>query len=116
MAPPGGQRQTATGVALQQARRTKKTTYPELSGEGGRARLVVLTVEVELRWSEETAQFLRALANPDPPEPRQGGMAPQMEQRVGLQRGHGFRVVPPGQPGESRDRCRHTPGARGAEG
>ena len=35
---------------------------PELSGEGGRARLVVLAVEVGGRCCEETAQFLRDLA------------------------------------------------------
>ena len=49
-------------AALKQARRLKETTCPELSGEGGRARLVVLAAEVGRRWSEETAQFLRALA------------------------------------------------------
>ena len=61
----GTARRTAAdrdGAALLQARRTKETTYPELSGEGGRARLVVLAAEVGGRWSEETAQFLRALA------------------------------------------------------
>ena len=34
----------------------------ELSGEGGRARLVVLAAEVGGRWSVETAQFLSGLA------------------------------------------------------
>ena len=33
---------TRAGVALAAARRTKERTYPELTGEGGRARLVVL--------------------------------------------------------------------------
>ena len=50
------------GVALTQARRQKERTYPELVGEGRRARLVVLAAEVGGRWSEETAQFLRSLA------------------------------------------------------
>ena len=50
------------GATLLQARRTTETTYPELSGEGGRARLVVHAAEVGGRWSEEAAQFLRALA------------------------------------------------------
>ena len=36
--------------------------YPELSGDGGRARLVVLAAEVGGRWSAETAGFLSALA------------------------------------------------------
>ena len=45
------------GTALQ-----REATYPELSGEGGRARLVVLAAEVGGRWKVETAQFLSALA------------------------------------------------------
>ena len=36
--------------------------FPELSGDGGRARLVVLAAEVGGRWSSETAEFLCALA------------------------------------------------------
>ena len=39
--------------------RRKEATYPELSGEGGRA---LLAAEVGGRWSVETAQFLSALA------------------------------------------------------
>ena len=50
------------GAALEAARRKKETTYPELAGEGGRARLVVLAAEVGGRWNVETAQFLTALA------------------------------------------------------
>ena len=50
------------GAALEVARRRKERTYPELAGEGGRARLVVLAAEVGGRWSEETATFLAALA------------------------------------------------------
>ena len=50
------------GVALEQARRTKEATYPELAGDEGRARLVVLAAETGGRWSAETAQFLRCLA------------------------------------------------------
>ena len=53
------------GAALQRARRRKEATYPELSGEGGRARLVVLAAEVGGRWSVETAQFC-----PHSPRPR----------------------------------------------
>ena len=49
------------GAVLVEARR-RKETYPELSGEGGRARLVVLAAEVGGRWNEETATFLSALA------------------------------------------------------
>ena len=51
------------GAALEDARRRKEATFPELPGEGGRARLVVLAAEVGGRWSAETAQFLTALAN-----------------------------------------------------
>ena len=47
---------------LEVARRRKEATYEELSGEGGRARLVVLAAEVGGRWNSETAQFLTALA------------------------------------------------------
>ena len=50
------------GAALEAARKRKEDTYPELSGEGGRARLVVLAAEVGGRWSSETAQFLCSLA------------------------------------------------------
>ena len=50
------------GKALENARRRKERTYPELAGEGGRARHVVLGAEVGGRWSEETAEFLTALA------------------------------------------------------
>ena len=50
------------GAALEVARRRKEATCPELSGEGGRARLVVLAAEVGGRWSAETAQFLTSPA------------------------------------------------------
>ena len=50
------------GAALVQARRLKRRTYPELSGDHGRARLVVLAAEVGGRWSEETRAFVRQLA------------------------------------------------------
>ena len=53
---------TMNGAALKEARRRKERTYPELAGEGGRARLVVLGAEVGGRWSAETAQLLGALA------------------------------------------------------
>ena len=54
--------QPPRAVALQAARRAKETTFPELSGEGGKARLVVLAAEVGGRWSQETADFLNAMA------------------------------------------------------
>ena len=49
------------GAALQQARRRKERTYPELSGAHGRAKLVVLAAEVGGRWSLEAQTFLRLL-------------------------------------------------------
>ena len=50
------------GLALEVARRRKEMIYPELAGEGGRARLVVLATEVGGRWSSEAAFFLSFLA------------------------------------------------------
>ena len=46
------------GVALEKARQKKETTYPELSRDDGRARLVVFAVEVGGRWSKESQQFI----------------------------------------------------------
>ena len=42
------------GVVLEAARRQKERTFPGLAARGGRARLVVLGVEVGGRWSTET--------------------------------------------------------------
>ena len=53
---------THDGVATAEARRRKCRTYPELAGLHGRARLVVLAVEVGGRWSHETQKFLSQLA------------------------------------------------------
>ena len=50
-------------MALAAARRTKERTCPEFTGEGGRARLVVLAAEVGDRWSAEIVQFFVALSN-----------------------------------------------------
>ena len=50
------------GVALASARQRKEHTYPELSGEGNRATLVVLAAEVGGRWSTEARDFFVALA------------------------------------------------------
>ena len=50
------------GAALQAARRRKETTYLELGGQFGRARLVVLGCEVAGRWSDECLSFLGQLA------------------------------------------------------
>ena len=63
------------GAALEQARRNKETTYPELCQVRGRARLVVLGCEVGGRWSEEARQFVsllaKAKARREPPQLRQ---------------------------------------------
>ena len=53
---------TISGAALDQARRRKERTYPELAQQHGRARLVVLVCEVGGRWSAESRQFLASLA------------------------------------------------------
>ena len=62
-------------VALQVARRRKEATYPELGGQNGRTRLVVLGSEVSGRWSEECRNFVSQLAKAkvrgDPPRARQ---------------------------------------------
>ena len=50
------------GAALLRARRRKERACPELSGEHGKAKLVVLASEVGGRWSSETRSFLRQLA------------------------------------------------------
>ena len=50
------------GAALAQARRVKQRTYPELSGNHGRARLVVLAAEIGGRWSEEARVFVNQSA------------------------------------------------------
>ena len=50
------------GTALATARRLKERTYPELTGQFGRAKLVVLACEAGGRWSSETQAFLRQLA------------------------------------------------------
>ena len=48
---------------MEAARRRKERIYLELSGDEGKARLVVLAAEVVGRWSVETAQFLSALTS-----------------------------------------------------
>ena len=53
---------TTDRAALETARRRKETTYPELSGQFGRTKLVVLVAEVAGRWSEECRSFLSQLA------------------------------------------------------
>ena len=68
---------THNGAALQCARRRKTTTYPELTGEGGRARLVVLAAEVGGRFSEVTASFVHALAKAE-----SRGQPPMLQGRV----------------------------------
>ena len=50
------------GAALDAARRRKERVYPELTGQLGRTRLVVLACEVAGRWSEGSVDFLNQLA------------------------------------------------------
>ena len=49
-------------AAVEQARQAKVSTYPELSGAYGRARLVVLAAEIGGRWSLEAVNFVSQLA------------------------------------------------------
>ena len=51
-----------TGAALQDARRSKERTYPELL-RSRRCRLVVFALEIGGRWSQEATTFLRLLAH-----------------------------------------------------
>ena len=51
------------GAALQAARRRKERRYAELARRFGRARLVVLAVEVCGRWSQETFFFEKKETN-----------------------------------------------------
>ena len=60
-AEPRRHQQTTAGAALRIARRAKERTYPELVG-GGRARLVVVAIELRGRWSTEAATLLRLLS------------------------------------------------------
>ena len=53
---------TYAGAALQDARRNKERTYPELL-QNRRCRLVVLGIEVGGMWSNEASNFIRMLAN-----------------------------------------------------
>ena len=50
-----------TGAAVQDARKRKERTYPELI-RSRRCRLVVLGIETGGRWSEETSMFVKLLA------------------------------------------------------
>ena len=105
---------TTSGVALQAARRAKETTYPELSGEGGRARLVVLAAEVGGRWSQETTDFLNAMAKTRAQESPtvlagqgQNRVRQTLERNYGVQLGQVFFVVLVGATASSWDRRRH---------
>ena len=51
------------GVALAAIRRNKEKTYPELTGEEGKAGLVDLAAKVGGLWSAETSHFHVALSN-----------------------------------------------------
>ena len=97
--------QLALAVDCSQRRRStprrKERTYPELHGAGRRARLVVLAAEVGEKWSDETAQFLRALARHRaqgaPGVMRQRVQSAWLRQFVRLQRCQGFYAVVVGQ-------------------
>ena len=65
------------GAALEAARRRKERRYPELVGEDGRTRLVVLACEVGGRFSDECQHFLRQLS-----KAKVRGEPPLLQQRV----------------------------------
>ena len=89
------------GMALEQARRRKEATYPELVGDDGRARLVVLAAETGGRWFNETAHFLRGLAKGKAEtaphaEPCPVSVVEKVELHLGVQCSKGLRSVPLG--------------------
>ena len=59
---PHSRAENHNGAVLDAARRRKERTFPELTGQFGRTRLVVLAGEVAGRWSEESRDFLSQLA------------------------------------------------------
>ena len=83
------------GVALVDARRRKERMYPELAGDAGRARLIVLAAEVGGRWSDEALLFLKLIANAKSRSRGKGCLVPQMECHPVLFGGKGFCVVSP---------------------
>ena len=60
-AQPRRHQRTTTAAALRLARQAKERFYPELQG-GGRARLVVVGLEIGGRWSQEAAALIGSLA------------------------------------------------------
>ena len=66
---------TRDGVALTEARQRKARTYPELIGQGGKARLVVLAGETGGRWSNEIAPFLHAKSREVPAKMQESARA-----------------------------------------
>ena len=96
-----------TGTALlwrKHEERRRASTQPELVGNGGRARLVVVAAEVEGegRFSPEAAQFLRGLVSAKVrgvPDPHKGKAAAawfaQMAFCAGMRGRELFCVVPP---------------------
>ena len=102
---PRRQSDVLDGATLSQARRRKDLTYPELTGEHGKARLVVLACEVGGRWFDETCHFIAGLARAKArSEPRairaaasKTSMAPEMEHIVVLLWSSRFWSVPSGE-------------------
>ena len=100
------------GVALLEARRRKERTYPELAGHNRRGRLVVLAVEVGVRWSQEMKCFVPPAGESEgkgrdllDAQTRRTGVAPQV----------GFhRLVP--WPGTVASTMLELPGARDTDG
>ena len=107
---------THNGAALQCARRRNTTTYPELTGEGGRARLVVLAAEVGGRFSKETASCEVSRSATDVARPRQSSPLPALGRHPRVHGGKVFRSVAVGPSASVQHRNGSVLGARGVAG
>ena len=85
------------GVALEQARRTKEATCPELEGDEGRARLVVLAAEAgdvgQERLHNSFGAWRQGQSGDSTPSD-EGCMVEEVELHPGVQRRKGLRTVP----------------------
>ena len=94
------------GAALEAARRRKERVYPELSGGGGRARLVVLAAEVggtvvirDSRVPERVGQGTGGVNALPHAEQGPSCLVPTLECHVGVQCSKGVLHVPPSNSG-----------------
>ena len=83
------------GAAMAAARRRKELRYPELLGDQGRARQVVVASEVGGRWSEESREFFRR------PRPKPASVVDAVGHHVGVQWSTFLRLLLVGTPRRS---------------